>query len=76
MPDDKKKEILEQDKQLDEDEAEAVAGGGVCGCAVAGGGLKDGDEGPCGCAAWGFGTDPKGDDRCFCLFGGGGSSNY
>ena len=76
MSDKEKKEILDQEKALEEDELEAVAGGGYCGCILPGGGLADGDETPCGCAVIGMGGYQDGEERCYCPFGGIGGSNW
>lgn len=55
MPDDKKKEILEQEKQLDENETEAVAGAG-CVCYLGGGGGVECDwDKTCACIIGGGG---------------------
>ena len=58
--------------EVDDDELEAVSGGGKCGCAIGGGGKGGGYDKPCGCAAFGVGFDVYGRSRCGCSFGGGG----
>ena len=56
------------------DEAEAVAGGGVCQCFVGGGGTADGGDVPCACVAAGAGMHERDNgnkyERCWCAFGG------
>ncbi len=60
-----------QDWTLSESELEAVSGGGVCVCVLAGGGTRPEDiDLPCGCVVGGLGGT-----RCFCFFGGGGTAN-
>ena len=53
--DEEKKEILEREKQLDEDEVEAVTGGGECACFLGGGGPGDELNKTCVCVAGGGG---------------------
>ena len=62
----------ESNGELSDDELDAVAGGGGCGCPVGGGGKgtdKWGDEYTCGCAFYGQG----GSNNCVCPFVGGGT---
>lgn len=69
MSDEKKKEILEQENELDADELDAVAGGGTCICPLAGGG----ENRPCACVVGGVWQekDGQGDpERCACAFAG------
>ena len=75
MSEEKKEEILEQEKELDKDELEAVAGGSACACVVGGYGSADGSGGDCNCAFGGYGgRDYYGDGskRCVCPMVGGG----
>ena len=41
MSEEKKDEVLEQEKELDEKELDAVAGGGACVCVYSGSGIAD-----------------------------------
>lgn len=73
MPDDKKQEILEQ-KTLDENEVEAVAGGKWCFCIMGGGGEPDKYGTACACVTGGGGefndegvAEQKKKCRCWCF---------
>ena len=57
MSDAEKKEILEQEKDLEADELDEVAGGSWCHCTIGGGGTGDADVG---------------EKTCACVMGGGG----
>ncbi|MGN0154815.1 MAG: Nif11-like leader peptide family RiPP precursor [Lachnospiraceae bacterium] len=65
----------EADNELSDDEMDAVAGGGCCGCSFAGGGGGT-DEGNgktygCACVMYGQGGDGRADDfNCMCIIGG------
>lgn len=60
--------------ELDDDELDAVAGGGVCACVVGGGGTADNaKERTCVCVFTGAGETKNG-YRCMCALGGGGES--
>ena len=73
MSDTEKKEILEQEKDLETDELDAVAGGKACACIVGGGGEADAGETTCGCVVGGVGGyKEKNDPRCLCPIVGGG----
>ena len=60
--------------ELSDDELEAVAGGGYCGCAMAGGGggkTPGGDTYGCACVLYGQGGDAKDEHwQCICALGG------
>ena len=69
-------------RELDDDELDAVAGGGVgfCTClVVGGGGGRDVDDGKvfgCACTSYGQGGDGNAKDRnCICILGGAGSDD-
>ena len=69
-----------QSEELSDDELDAVAGGGGCGCPVVGGGAGDKIlPYKCGCFFGGVGDGPEQDDYkpafCFCVFAGGGTDN-
>ena len=55
MSDEAKKEVLDKADTLDENEAEAVAGGDECFCILGGGGLEDERCLTCACVAGGGG---------------------
>ena len=78
MSEEKKDEVLEQEKELDADELDAVAGGGACYCPVVGGGTANASEDAkaCGCVIGGGGdwTFEKG--RCVCVAYGQGTDEY
>ena len=76
MSEEKKDEILEQEKELSMDELDAVAGGAVCVCMVGGGGQATKVwQNECGCVAVGIGSDTSGDNRCGCFAAGGGADD-
>ena len=60
--------------ELSDDELEAVAGGGNCGCATYGGGKAGGKDGACACVFMGHGDGKDNPDRCDCYSIGVGSS--
>ena len=57
---------------LSEDEMKAVAGGGVCACAMAGGGA--GDDLECACVLGGAGEEDFGGSICACVAAGVGTN--
>ena len=65
-----------ESEELSDDELDAVAGGGGCGCPVVGGGAgadpKTGEKFSCGCFSCGCGEE-NGKDHCFCPIIGGGT---
>ena len=67
MPEEKKNEVLDQEKELDADELDAVAGGGDCYCAIGGGGTADEDAKTCACVLGGGGEYDYGSPRCACV---------
>ena len=76
MSEEKKNEILEQEKELNKDELEAVAGGDACGCAVGGYGDEGGgDSQSCICMFGGCGYGWGKEARCACPMVGGGTSS-
>ena len=58
--------------ELDDDELDAVAGGGdvSCACAMGGGGTKDSNDKTCACVLAGAGYSTNGGERCVCGFAG------
>ena len=57
--------------ELNADELEVVAGGGICACSVGGGGTKGDDYPACACVLAGFGKEhKKGNYRCACPLAG------
>ena len=70
MSEEKKNEVLEQEKELSMDELDAVAGGGTCGCVLGGGGAAGEGQKICACPAFG-----AGEGRCLCIVGGGGTDD-
>lgn len=56
------------------DEADAVAGGGVCACAIAGGGTPGYKDEACACVVGGWGETTYYGSRCQCPVGGYGAS--
>ena len=60
--------------ELSDDELEAVAGGGECGCSVYGGGKAGGKDKSCGCYVYGQGGSKGEGVRCGCVYGGWGDS--
>ena len=61
--------------ELSDDELEAVAGGGNCGCATYGGGKAGGKDKSCTCYIYGQGKGKGVSDRCECVYGGWGNTN-
>ena len=59
-------------EELDDDELDAVAGGGdvSCACAMGGGGTKDSNDKTCACVLAGAGYSKSGSERCVCGFAG------
>ena len=59
-------------QELDDDDLDAVSGGGdvSCACAMGGGGTKDSNDKTCACVLAGGGYDKKGRERCVCGFAG------
>ena len=82
MSEEKKEEVLDQARALDEQELSDAAGGEICVCVVAGGGTADqAGEKTCGCVIGGGGNWNKEGveraghrERCMCLSGGYGDS--
>ena len=75
MSEEKKDEILEQEKELNMDELDAVAGGDTCGCIGAGSGKAGEGQNACACVAGGYGEYDEAHKyypRCGCFLGGGG----
>ena len=68
-------DFVQPEDELNEDELDAVAGGGSCGCAVGGGGTKGSNYPACGCVAAGWGKDKDGDLRCSCTVCGAGATS-
>ena len=60
--------------ELSDDELEAVAGGGNCGCATYGGGKAGGKDKACTCDIYGQGKGKGVSDRCECVYGGWGDT--
>ena len=76
MSEEKKDEILEQEKELSMEELDAVAGGDICVCVGVGAGEATKVwQNNCGCVAVGIGSDNNGNNRCGCFAGGGGSDD-
>ena len=63
-------DFTQPDGEMNADELETVAGGGICRCGVGGGGVRKGDNNPCGCAFYGIGMYEGGKVRCECLIAG------
>ena len=67
--------------ELNDDELNAVAGGGACYCAIGGGGTEDSNDKTCACVAIGAGYAKFGDfsdpdyERCICGLAGIGTDN-
>ena len=59
-------------QELDDDDLDAVAGGGdvSCACAMGGGGTKDSNDKTCACVLAGAGYSKTGRERCVCGFAG------
>ena len=70
MSEEKKNEVLGQEKELSLDELDAVSGGEHCMCEFAGGGEGGGTDSPCGCFLGGAGDDDFKNKRCKCVFSG------
>ena len=64
-----------QEGKLSADELEAVAGGGVCGCAVGGGGTAGENDHACACVFGGYGKSTERHERCLCALAGAGGSD-
>ena len=80
MSDMEKKEILGQEKDLETDELDKVAGGDLCYCVMGGGGKADRGDKVCACALGGGGEYDADAAarygkkcRCACAFAGGGN---
>ena len=69
MSEEKKNEVLNKGKELDESELGAVNGAADCFCYVGGAGVSDENTG-CGCVLGGSGKDSG--NTCICIVGGGG----
>ena len=74
-------EKKEESGELSDDELDAVAGGGFCTCAVAGGGggvdANDGKKYGCACTSYGQGGDGrKNDFNCACIVFGEGQDDW
>ena len=70
-------EIKEEDfkpaqGELNDDELDAVAGGGDCYCAIGGGGSANERDKTCACIVAGAGDKTSGSKRCGCAFYGSG----
>ena len=75
MSEEKKEEVLGQEQELDLDELDAVAGGGMCVCPFVGGGTADSpNEKPCACVMAGAAQSKVRDHgdpaRCECVLAG------
>ena len=59
-------------EEVNDDELDAVAGGGdvSCACAMGGGGTKDSNDKTCACVLAGAGYSKSGRERCVCGFAG------
>ncbi len=59
-------------RELDDDDMDAVTGGGdvSCACAMGGGGTKDSNDKTCACVLAGAGYSKVGRERCVCGFAG------
>ena len=75
MSEEKKNEILGQEKELNMDEMDAVAGGGTCACVLGGGGAAGEGQKMCACPGFGSGGYTRDGIRCFCVAGGGGTDD-
>ena len=62
------------EKELSDDELDAVAGGGDCFCAYGGGGTSDNDDDTCACVLAGLGFTKNNSDRCVFSFAGYGTN--
>ena len=66
-------DLVRPSQELDDDELDAIAGGGdvSCVCAMGGGGTKDNNDKTCACVLAGAGYDKKYNrERCVCGFAG------
>ena len=72
MSEEKKNEVLGQEKELSMDELDAVAGGKQCVCVLGGGGEADSWSKTCWCVGGGGGENNDGSPRCACPLAGGG----
>ena len=70
MSEEKKNEVLDQEKELNMDEL--VAGGSRCACVIGGGGTADEDAKTCACVVGGGGEWKSGGPCCVCPLMGGG----
>lgn len=61
-------------EELTDDELDAIAGGGMCGCAFGGGGTKDSNDKACACVVAGMGYTRDGNERCLCVAAGSGKN--
>jgi len=63
---------FEENREISDDELDAVAGGGdvSCACAMGGGGTKDNNDKTCACVLAGAGYSHSGRERCVCGFAG------
>lgn len=59
---------------LSDDELDTVVGGGICACALGGGGTADSRNKTCACVGYGQGMTKHGQMRCMCPVGGGGAN--
>ena len=62
----------EANAELNENELNAVAGGGTCACVFVGGGTKSDTYDKCVCAFYGIGEFADEVERCGCVGAGGG----
>ena len=67
MSEEKKEEVLDQEKALDMNELDAVAGGKKCYCAIGGGGEPDSVDKTCACVFAGSGITQNSALRCTCV---------
>lgn len=65
-------DFFQQETELSDDDLDAVAGGGACGCVIAGGGSRDDADFQCGCFIGGQGGGRGNENRCICAMAGGG----
>ena len=74
MSDEKKNEVLDKEKELDEAELDAVSGGDRCVCALGGGGKGSGKPEPYTCQYFGDASPPveteERNKTCACVVGG------
>lgn len=57
-------------QEMDDDELDAVAGGGACVCALGGGGTADNYHKTCACVAAGVGLEKEYESGCYCTIAG------